>query len=102
VLGTLLDAGADLILSGHTHQGAVAERHEFEVWTGGQAGVTVSTVPGLGRPRPHRRGEARGLAAYEADEREIRVFTYVWRLDEWALAAVRRFARGADPLADGD
>jgi hypothetical protein len=100
VLGRLLDAGAELILSGHTHQGAVAERHEFEVWTGGQPGVTVSTAPGLGQPRPRRRGEARGLAVYDADEREIRVSTYVWRIGEWGLTAVRRFPRGADPLAE--
>ena len=38
VLGPLVDAGAELILSGHTHQGAVSERHEFEVWSEGQPG----------------------------------------------------------------
>ena len=32
VLGALVDAGAELILSGHIHQGTVSERHEFEVW----------------------------------------------------------------------
>jgi 3',5'-cyclic AMP phosphodiesterase CpdA len=99
VLGRLLDAGAELILSGHTHQGAVAERHEFEVWIDEQPGVTVSTAPGLGQPRPRRRGEARGLAVYEADEREIRASTYVWRSDEWGLTAVRRFPRGRSLLA---
>jgi 3',5'-cyclic AMP phosphodiesterase CpdA len=99
VLGTLVDAGAELILSGHIHQGAVSERHEFEVWNGGQRGVVVSVAPGLGQPRPRRRGEARGVVVYEADEAEIRVHTFVWRSGEWGLTAVRRFPRGSDPLA---
>jgi 3',5'-cyclic AMP phosphodiesterase CpdA len=98
VLARLLDAGAELILSGHTHQGAVAERHEFEVWSDGRPGVTVSTAPGLGQPRPRRLGEARGLVVYEADPGEIRARTYVWRGDGWALAAERRFPRGAGQL----
>jgi 3',5'-cyclic AMP phosphodiesterase CpdA len=100
VLAALLDAGAELILSGHTHQGALAERHEFEVWTGGQPGVTISTAPGLGQPRPRRRGEARGLLLYEAGAAELRAHTYVWREGEWGLTAVRRFPRGAEPLAE--
>jgi 3',5'-cyclic AMP phosphodiesterase CpdA len=99
VLGRLLDAGAELILSGHTHQGAVAERHEFEVWTEGRPGVTVSTAPGFGQPRPRRRGEARGVVVYEADAAEIRARTYVWRGDIWSLTAVRRFPRGTEGLA---
>jgi 3',5'-cyclic AMP phosphodiesterase CpdA len=98
VLGKLLDAGAELILSGHTHQGAVAERHEFEVWAEGQPGVTVSTAPGLGQPRPRRRGEARGAVVYEADANEIRARTFGWRVDRWALTAERRFPRGAEAL----
>ena len=98
VLAALLDAGAELILSGHTHQGAVAERHEFEVWAPGQTGVTVSTAPGLGQPRPRRRGEARGVALYEAEPAELRAQTYVWREGEWGLTAVRRFPRGPRTL----
>lgn len=99
VLAQLLDAGAELILSGHTHQGSIAERHEFEVWGDGQPAVTVSTAPGLGQPRPHRRGEARGLVVYEAEEREIRASTYVCRDGEWGLTAVRRLPRGFGPLS---
>jgi len=99
VLATLVGAGAELILSGHTHQAAVAERHEFEVWTGGQPGATVSTAPGFGQPRPRRLGEARGLHVYEADPGQLRVFTYVWREGEWGLTGARRFPRGAEPLA---
>jgi 3',5'-cyclic AMP phosphodiesterase CpdA len=99
VLGALVDAGAELIVSGHTHQGAVAELHEFEVWSEGRSGATVATAPGLGQPRPHRRGEARGLVVYEVDERTIRVETYIWRNGDWGLTASRRFPRGAAPLA---
>ncbi len=100
VLAALLDAGAELILSGHTHQGAVAERHEFEVWADGQPGVVVATAPGLGQPRPHRRGEARGIFVYEADADELRAHTYVWRAGDWELTGARRFPRGAGALVD--
>ena len=98
VLGALLEAGTELVLSGHTHQGAVAERHEFEVWSGDRPGVTVATAPGLGQPRPNRRGEARGLHVHEADERQLTVTTFVWRTGGWARTAVRRFPRGDQPL----
>ena len=100
VLAKLIDAGAELILSGHTHQGAVAERHEFEAWSR-TPGVTVATTPGFGRPRPHRRGEARGLLVYEAAERELHVHTYIWRDGEWGLAATRHYPRGTDVLPGG-
>ena len=98
VLAALLDAGAELILSGHTHQGAVAERHEFEVWAEGQPGVVVSTAPGLGQPRPYRRGEARGLFLYEADSDELRAHTYAWRGSDWERTGLRRFPRGVRAL----
>src|SRR6478672_738726 len=80
VLAALVDSGAELILAGHIHQGAVSERHEFEVIAG--RGVVVSIAPGLGQPRPNRRGEARGLQVYECHARAIRVETYVWRDDD--------------------
>jgi 3',5'-cyclic AMP phosphodiesterase CpdA len=98
VLASLVNAGAELILAGHIHQAAVAERHEFEVAPGGLRGATVSTAPGLGQPRPNRRGEARGLHVYEARERELTVATYVWREHDWGLTALRRFPRGHQPL----
>jgi len=100
VLAALVDAGAELILSGHTHQGALAERHEFESWTEGQPCVAISTAPGLGQPRPYRRGEARGLVVYDAEPDELRVRTYVWRGTRWGLTAARRFPRGPGPLAE--
>jgi 3',5'-cyclic AMP phosphodiesterase CpdA len=100
VLAALLDAGAELILSGHTHQGALAERHEFEAWSG-QPGVTIATVPGFGQPRPNRRGEARGVLVYEAEEGELRAHTYIWRDGDWGLTATRRYPRGTDAFVEG-
>src|SRR5919198_1575503 len=57
LLGALVDAGAELIVSGHVHQSAVSERREFEVTVDQVRGTTVATAPGLGQPRPKRRGE---------------------------------------------
>ena len=98
VLAGLVDAGAELILAGHIHQGAVSERHEFEVIHGDVRGAVVAVAPGLGQPRPKRRGEARGLHLYECAEDSIRVETYIWREDDWGLTAVRTFGRGSEPL----
>jgi 3',5'-cyclic AMP phosphodiesterase CpdA len=98
VLASLVDAGAELILAGHIHQAAVSERHEFEVAPGSLRGATVSIAPGLGQPRPDRRGEARGLHVYEAFEQELAVQTYVWRENDWGLTALRTFPRGRQPL----
>ena len=99
VLAALVDAGAELILAGHIHQAAVSERHEFEVVSGDIRGATVSIAPGLGQPRPDRRGEARGLLVYACEEDELTVETYIWREDDWGLTALRRFPRGRGPLA---
>jgi 3',5'-cyclic AMP phosphodiesterase CpdA len=99
VLAGLVDAGAELILAGHIHQAAVSERHEFEVERDGLRGVTVSVAPGLGQPRPNRRGEARGLHVYEATADTLFVATYTWRDDDWGLTGIRRFPRGSAPLS---
>ena len=100
VLGALVDAGADLVLGGHIHQAAVSERHEFEViGPEGRRAVVVSTAPGFGQPRPNRRGEARGLHVYDADDGALRIDTYIWRDDDWALTAVRTYPRGREPLS---
>jgi 3',5'-cyclic AMP phosphodiesterase CpdA len=98
VLGSLVDAGAELILAGHIHQAAVAERHEFEVAPGSLRGVVVSVAPGLGQPRPDRRGEARGLHVYDAHDDRLVVHTYIWRDEDWGLTAIREFPRGREPL----
>jgi 3',5'-cyclic AMP phosphodiesterase CpdA len=99
VLAGLVDAGAELILAGHIHQAAVSERHEFELVSGDLPGATVAVAPGLGQPRPNRRGEARGLLVYESEHGSLSVETYIWRGDDWGLTASRRFPRGREPLA---
>ncbi|HEU5373557.1 MAG TPA: metallophosphoesterase [Gaiellaceae bacterium] len=99
VLARLVDSGAELILGGHIHQSTVSERHEFEVITGDARGVVVSVAPGLGRPRPRRRGEARGCVVYRAAGASITVETSIWREDDWGLTAVRTFPRGRKPLS---
>ena len=99
VLAALVDAGAELILAGHIHQAVVSERREFEISTGSEPAVAVSIAPGLGQPRPHRRGEARGLHVYEAFAASLRVETYVWRNGDWGLTGERLFPRGREPLA---
>jgi 3',5'-cyclic AMP phosphodiesterase CpdA len=99
VLGNLVDAGAELIVSGHVHQSAIGERREFEVVAGNVHGTTVVTAPGLGQPRPKKRGEARGLHLFEVDERSVRVLTYAWAETTWAQIADRRFPRGLGPLS---
>jgi 3',5'-cyclic AMP phosphodiesterase CpdA len=97
VLAGLIEAGAELILGGHIHQAAVAERQEFEVDAGG--GV-IAIAPGLGQPRPHRRGEARGAIVYEAEGGALTALTYIWRGDDWELTATRTFPRGGKPLVE--
>ena len=97
VLAALVDAGADLILTGHIHQSAVGERREFEV-VGLDRAVTLAIAPGLGQPRPRRRGEARGLHVVEASADAILVRTHLWRDGLWVPAAERRFPRGAAAL----
>jgi 3',5'-cyclic AMP phosphodiesterase CpdA len=98
VLGSLVAAGADLIVAGHIHQAAVSERHEFEISRGGEPGVVVSVAPGLGQPRPKRQGEARGVHVYEIDDSSLQISTYIWRDIDWGLTATRTFPRGRLPL----
>ena len=98
VLGRLVDSGAELIVAGHIHQGAVSDRREFEVVGDDTPGVVVSIAPGLGQPRPHRRGEARGVVVYTATEERLQVETHIWRDGDWALTATRTFARGSRSL----
>src|SRR3954470_7774148 len=98
VLGALVDAGAELIVSGHVHQSAISERREFEVADGEVRGTTVVTTPGLGQPRPKRRGEARGLHLFEADAESLTAKTFAWAGNDWCLIAERRFPRGLGGL----
>lgn len=103
VLAQLVESGAQLVVAGHIHQSTVAERREFEVSTpGGERAVVISIAPGLGQPRPQRRGEARGLHVYDASDEQLTVRTYIWREDGWGLTAVRTFPLGYEPLAFED
>jgi 3',5'-cyclic AMP phosphodiesterase CpdA len=99
VLAALVEARAELVLAGHVHQSAISERREFELTGGGEQAIIVSTAPGLGQPRPRRRGEARGLHIYDVVEEAVTAMTYTWLDREWALTAMRRFPRGVRPLA---
>ena len=93
ILHALAGAGVELILSGHIHQAAIYERHEFEVLEEGGARTVIAVAPGLGRPRPRRLGEARGLHVHEIDNEAIVVRTYLWTRSDFTLAAERRFPR---------
>ena len=94
MLRKLVAAGAELVVGGHVHQAGIAERREFKVLEGGpRRALVLATSPALGRPRPKRREEARGLNVYEADPDTLTVRTYAW--DGQALLEVGRriFAR---------
>ena len=93
VLETLAGAGAELVLSGHIHQAAVAERREFEVVDGAAHATVVAVAPGLTRPRPNRTGEAQGLQLYEIDDAAIAVETHLWTGRGYAPVARREFRR---------
>ncbi len=95
VLAALAAAGADLVVSGHTHQSVVVERREFLHPRGDGRGLVVATAPGLGRPRPGRHAEAGGLQLYEADETSLRAVTYAWTGDRLEPVAERRYPRAA-------
>ena len=97
-LAGLVDAGAELVVAGHVHQSAVSERREFSVVHGDERSAVVTIAPGLGQPRPRRRGEARGFHVYEAERDTLRVLTFIWRDDDWALTADRLYPRGRKPL----
>lgn len=95
MLERLVAAGAELVAAGHVHQGGVAERREFEALEDGRAGsVVLATVPGLGRPRPRRRGEARGVNVYEAGTASLTVTTLAWDGSAFAETGRRVFSRG--------
>ncbi len=92
VLSALAAAGAQLILGGHTHQAEVGERRDFLAEAVPDPTVIAVTAPGLGRPRPQREGEARGLHVHETDGRSVTVNTYFWNGRGWRPTAARSFA----------
>lgn len=95
VLAALADAGADLVLSGHVHQSSLFLRSEFEGAAAGLRPMTVVTAPGLGRPRPRRRGEAVGAHAYAVEDGLLRVLTYALHEPGFVLVADRRVPAAA-------
>lgn len=95
VLHALAAAGAELVVGGHVHQAGIAERREFQAFDDGAAGaVVLATAPGVGRPRPGRRGEARGVNVYEADADQLTVRTFAWDGRGFVEVGRRTFPRG--------
>ena len=102
-LGALVAAGVELVAGGHIHQASIALRPEFEAMDGDRsAAVVLATAPGLGRPRPHRQGEAQGLLLYEWDESELAIVTYVWQTGTFRPVARRSFPRDFNPTEQED
>jgi 3',5'-cyclic AMP phosphodiesterase CpdA len=85
-------AGAELVLGGHIHQSTAVERHEIEA-TSHAGSLVLATAPGLGRPRPHRLGEAQGVHVYEWSEERLVVVTRIWDGTEFRPTARRAFPR---------
>jgi len=95
VLRRLAEAGAELVLAGHVHQATVVERREFEALEDGpRPSLVLATAPGFGRPRPRRRGEARGVNVYEASAESITAATHVWDGRAFVEVGRRVFPRG--------
>ena len=97
VLRRLAAAGAELILGGHVHQTTIAERRDFEVVPGEVAACVLATAPGLGRPRPSRAHEARGVLVHRADENAFAVEAHAWSGEAWVLTGTRVFPRSRLP-----
>lgn len=94
VLRLLAAAEVELVVSGHVHQAAIAERREFEaIEERGERSIVLVSAPGFGRPRPRRRGEARGVNVYEAGEDAMSVTTYAWDGNTFAEVGRRSFRR---------
>jgi 3',5'-cyclic AMP phosphodiesterase CpdA len=93
VLRSLAAAGADLVVGGHVHQAGIASRREFEVFEDGERGLVLATVPGLGRPRPRRSGEAQGVNVYDVDPETLTVTTFSWKGDGFVEVGRRVFPR---------
>ena len=92
VLTALAEAGAELVVAGHTHQGIVIEQREFMA-SGTDAGIVLAGAPGLGRPRPGRHAEAVGALLVEADDHELAIETRAWLGDRLQPVAKHTFRR---------
>lgn len=98
-LRSLAAAGAEVVLGGHIHQGTTAERHAFEALPGDAPTppLVLATAPGLGRPRPHRLGEANGLNVLTWDETALQVETRIWRRGTFEPTATFTVQRARHP-----
>lgn len=95
VLRALAEAGAELVLSGHVHQVGLAERREFEALDGeSHHTLVLATAPGIGRPRPNRRGETRGANLYDVEPDALTVTTLIWESNDFVEVGRRVFPRG--------
>lgn len=94
VLRALADAEVDLVLGGHVHQAAIACSREFEVYeVASPKNVVLAVAPGLGRPRPRRRGEAQGVNVYDVEPATLTVTTLAWNGADFEEVARRAFPR---------
>ena len=94
VLRAFADAGAELVLGGHIHQGSTAERHAFEALADDERRpLIVATAPGYGRPRPQRLGEANGLNVVRWTPSEIELETRIWRDNAFQATSFSRIYR---------
>jgi 3',5'-cyclic AMP phosphodiesterase CpdA len=94
VLRALVAGGAELVIGGHVHQASVTERREFTILEEGpRRSLVLATAAALGRPRPRRTEEARGINVYEADQATIAVRTFSWDGERFLPVAKRIFPR---------
>jgi 3',5'-cyclic AMP phosphodiesterase CpdA len=93
VLERLAGAGAQLVLGGHIHQGTVVARSDFEVFVDDSKDGVLVTAPGLGRPRPGRRHEVRGLVVLRVDDESFTVETHAWNGEVFRTTGSRTFPR---------
>jgi 3',5'-cyclic AMP phosphodiesterase CpdA len=95
VLARLVAAGVELVVGGHVHQSSVAERREFKaIEEVSRRPLVLATASGLGRPRPQRKEESRGLNVYEADASTLTVRTFGWDGIAFGEIGRRTFERG--------
>jgi 3',5'-cyclic AMP phosphodiesterase CpdA len=89
----LAEARVELVLGGHIHQSSAIQLREVTVDDAGVGGIVFCTAPGLGRPRPHRSGEAQGLHVVSWDEETLMVEARRWDGAAFVAGARRLFPR---------